>query len=171
MQDSKCKIPFQFFQMLVINKITCKSFRTSLPPRASRKQLTSCSSTPQNAKSHITSFFNCVLTPARHLFDEITLIPLKNKLPSRTSKKQLTSRSSTPPLTWLPSYHIISYLFLNSCTIFIRKRLHFAGQFGRFPINAFRKQLTGYSSTPKNLKLCVTPFQNTVQVPPYALFG
>ena len=104
MQDSKCKMQnakylSSFFQMLVMNKITCTSFRTSLPPRASRKQLTSCSSTLQNAKSHITNFFNCVLTPARHLFDEITLIPLKNKLPSRTSKKQLTSRSSTPSLT------------------------------------------------------------------------
>ena len=68
MQDSKCKIPFQFFQMLVINKITCKSFRTSLPPRASRKQLTSCSSTSQNVKSHIPYLLNCVLASAKCLF-------------------------------------------------------------------------------------------------------
>ena len=132
--------------------------------------MTSCSSTPWNAKSHITNFFNCILTSARHLFDEITVIPLKTKLPLRTSKKQLTSLFSTPPLTWLPSYHCLDYLFLTSCTIFIRKRLHFAGHFERFPINAFRKQLTGYSSTPKNLKFCENPLSKYFSNPPICSF-
>ena len=67
-QNAKCKIPFQFFQMLVINKITCTSFRTCLPPKASRKQLTSCSSTSQIAKSHIPYLLNCVLASAKCLF-------------------------------------------------------------------------------------------------------
>ena len=68
MPNAKYKIPFQFFHMLVMNKITCTYFRTSLPPRASRKQLTSCSSTSQNVKSHIPYLLNCVLASAICLF-------------------------------------------------------------------------------------------------------
>ena len=55
------KLPFKFYHRLVLYEISCICLKAGHPPIASRKQLTSCSSTPSGALLpsywYLTSFF------------------------------------------------------------------------------------------------------------------
>ena len=90
-------------QPIAENRIEIFAFsclKSRLPSGASRKQLTSYSSTPSGSPIFFYNFFQhfCISSnPLQKKRIEIfAFLCLKSRLPSGASRKQLTSRSSTP---------------------------------------------------------------------------